>query len=194
MYVKEHMNILAWFSNLPGKYHRIIGLVSMMVIGYVDYVTGYELRMELFYLLPISYATWFIGQRIGILFSILSIVTIACSDIMAGKQYASFTIEFWNGAIYLVFYVIVTMLLKLRISLQQRENLIEELDNALRQNEELSGMLPICPSCNKFRDDREYRQEVESYISKHTKTEFGHSLCKDCSIRLHSNFKKKEVQ
>jgi hypothetical protein len=178
------MNILDWFGSLPKRYHIILGLLVTMAIGYVDYVTGYELRMELFYLLPISYVTWFVGQRTGILFSVLSIVTTAYSDIMAGKKYTSFTVELWNGAIYFIFYVIVSLLLKLRISLQQRENLIEELDSALRQNEELSGMLPICTNCKKFRDDQEYRQKVESYLSKHTNAEFSQSLCKECATKF----------
>jgi K+-sensing histidine kinase KdpD len=179
-----HMNILEWLSRLPKKYQIIIGFLLTMVIGHIDYVTGYEFRMELFYLIPISYVAWFVGRRIGVLFSVLSIATIVFSDIMAGKKYTSFAIEFWNGAIYFVFYVIVALLLKLRISLQQRQDLIEELDSALKQNEELSGMLPVCPSCKKIRDDQEYRQKVESYISKHTNEEFSRSLCKECAAKL----------
>lgn len=180
------MNIIDWFRSLPTKYHILIGLLLTIVTGYVDYVTGYELRMELFYLLPISYVTWFVGQRMGMLFSVLSIFTIVYSDIMAGKKYTSFTIEFWNGAIYFVFYVLVTILLKLQTSLQQRENLIEDLDNALTQNEELSGLLPLCPGCKKFRDDQEYRQKVESYVSKHRNAEFSRSLCKECAMKLYA--------
>lgn len=175
---------MEWLSGLSRRYHLIIGLLLTMVIGYVDYVTGYEFRMELFYLLPISYVTWFVGQRVGILFSVLSVITIVYSNIMAGKKYSSHSVEFWNLAVYFVFYVIVTLLLKLRISLQQRENLIEELDNALRQNEELSSMLPVCANCKKFRDDREYRQQVESYIGKHVKAEFSQSLCTECAGKL----------
>ena len=147
------MEILDWLSDLSKRYHLTIGLLLTMVIGYVDFATGYEFRMELFYLLPISYITWFVGQRIGILFSVLSVITTVYSDIMAGKKYSSHAAEFWNLTLYFVFYVIVTLLLKLRISLQQRENLIEDLDNALRQNEVLSGMLPVCANCKKFRDD-----------------------------------------
>ena len=176
------MNVLDWFGTLPNKYHMIIGLFVTMVIGYVDYVTGYELRMELLYLIPISYMAWFVGQRIGILFSFLSIFAIVYSDILAGKKYASFTAEIWNGVIYFVFYVIVTVLIELRISLQQRENLIEELDNALKQNEELRGLLPVCSGCKKIRDDREYLQKVEAYVAKYANTEFSQGLCRECAV------------
>lgn len=188
------MNLLAWCGGLPRKYNMIVGLLLLIVIGYVDYVTGYEFRMELFYLIPISYVTWFVGQHVGILFSVISILTIVYSDIMAGKKYSSFTVEFWNGAIYFVFYVIVTLLLELRTSLQQRENLIEELDRALRQNEELSGMLPMCANCKKPRDDQEYRQRVESYINKHSAREFTHGLCKECTMKLYPELARKKAK
>lgn len=177
------MDIKEWFSSLPGRYHIIVGLLLTAVIGYVDYVTGYELRMELLYLMPISYVTWFVGQRAGIMFSFLSMITTVYSDIMAGKKFTHFTIEIWNGLMYLVFYVIVTLLLKLQISLQQRENLLEELDNALMQNEELRRLLPVCSRCKKLRDDEEYRQKVESYIGQYSKAEFSHGLCTECAAK-----------
>jgi hypothetical protein len=183
-YIKGTINMLKWLGSLPGKYHIIIGLLLTMGIGYIDYVTGYELRMELFYLLPISYVTWFVGQKNGIVFSVLSIITMEYSDVMAGKKFSSFAIEFWNGAIYFVFYVIVTLFFKLRISLQQRENLIEDLDSTLIQNEELSGLLPVCSSCKKFRDDMEYREKVESYIRNHRNMKSTQSLCKECTVKL----------
>ncbi len=179
------MNTLEWFSSLRKRYHIIIGLLLTMAIGYVGYVTGHELRMELFYLLPISYATWFVGQRIGIMFSVISIIAIEYPAIMAGKKYANISIEFWNGAMYFVFYVVVTSLLKLRKTLQQRESLLAELDRALNQNEELSAMLPVCASCKKFRNDQEYRQTVESYIRKHADAEYSRGLCKECAEKLH---------
>jgi hypothetical protein len=185
------MNILEWFGSLRKRYHIVIGLLLTMAIGYVDYVTGYELRMELFYLLPISYATWFVGQRIGIMFSVIAIITTEYSDILAGKKYTNISIEFLNGAMYFVFYVIVTLLLKLRKTLQQRESLIAELDRALNQNEELNAMLPVCANCKKFRNDQEYRQTVESYISRHAGAEYSRSLCKECAAKTLSPIRKK---
>jgi hypothetical protein len=162
----------------------IIGLVLTAIIGYIDYATGYELRMELLYVLPISYVTWYVGQRAGIVFAFLSIITTICSDIMAGKRFTQYTIELWNGVMYLFFYVVVTFMLKFRISLQQRENLIEELDRALVQNEELSGLLPLCPNCRKKHVEAEYRRKVEAYITKHPKPELIRSYCKECSGKL----------
>jgi hypothetical protein len=44
----------------------------------------------------------------------------------------------------------------------------------------LSGLLPICASCKKIRDDKGYWDQVESYISKHSEATFTHGICPDC--------------
>ncbi len=94
--------------------------------------------------------------------------------------------ELWNIAIYIVFFVIVTLLLsKLRITLQQRAGLIAKLQNALNAVKELSGILPICANCKKIRDDEGYWHDVDIYISEHTKAEFSHGICAECAAKLY---------
>ena len=48
----------------------------------------------------------------------------------------------------------------------------------------LEEMLPICSYCKKIRDDKNYWQQIEGYINKHTGTEFSHSICPDCYQRV----------
>lgn len=57
---------------------------------------------------------------------------------------------------------------------------VEALQAALRQVKQLRGLLPICAWCKKVRDDRNYWQQVETYISTHTDARFTHSMCPDC--------------
>lgn len=61
-----------------------------------------------------------------------------------------------------------------------KENLIHELQNALLEVKTLSGLLPICSSCKKIRDDHGYWIQVETYISKHSEATFTHGLCPEC--------------
>ncbi len=68
---------------------------------------------------------------------------------------------------------------KRRLELE-REALIKELQEALTNIKTLSGLLPICAWCKKIRDDKEYWEDVEAYISAHTQAEFTHSICPDC--------------
>ena len=62
----------------------------------------------------------------------------------------------------------------------ERFRLIEELTESLKQVKTLSGLLPICASCKRIRDDRGYWQQVETYIADHTNADFTHGICPDC--------------
>jgi AmiR/NasT family two-component response regulator len=68
----------------------------------------------------------------------------------------------------------------------------EELQAALAAVKTLSGLLPICASCKKIRDDQGYWQQVEVYIREHADVEFTHGLCPDCLIKLYPDFYEKE--
>jgi hypothetical protein len=63
-----------------------------------------------------------------------------------------------------------------------------ELKEAISKVRTLSGMLPICSSCKKIRDDRGYWSQIETYISQHSEAEFSHSICPDCARRLYPDF------
>ncbi|MEW6303883.1 MAG: response regulator [Verrucomicrobiota bacterium] len=67
---------------------------------------------------------------------------------------------------------------------RDREQLILELEEALSQVRTLSGLLPICASCKKIRDDRGYWNQLESYLTRHSGVEFTHSYCPDCEAKL----------
>jgi PAS domain S-box-containing protein len=68
---------------------------------------------------------------------------------------------------------------------EERERLILELQNALATVKALSGLLPICASCKKIRDDRGYWNQIEEFIESHSDAEFTHSFCPDCMRRLY---------
>ncbi len=70
----------------------------------------------------------------------------------------------------------------------ERLKLIRELTDALAKIKTLRGLLPICASCKKIRDDRGYWQKVESYISSHTGAEFTHGICPECMRRLYPEY------
>ncbi len=71
---------------------------------------------------------------------------------------------------------------------EERLKLIDELTVALANIRTLRGLLPICASCKKIRDDHGYWQKVESYISQHSEAEFTHGICPDCLERLYPEY------
>ncbi len=66
-----------------------------------------------------------------------------------------------------------------------REQLIIELNNSEKKIKTLSGLLPICASCKKIRNDEGYWEQIETYVSEHTEADFSHSICPDCAKRLY---------
>jgi DNA-binding response OmpR family regulator len=62
----------------------------------------------------------------------------------------------------------------------ERNRLIQELQEALAKVKLLSGMQPICAWCKKVRDDQNYWQEVECYVTAHCEARFSHGICPAC--------------
>jgi len=63
---------------------------------------------------------------------------------------------------------------------EERERLLLELQTALAEVKELQKILPICMYCKSIRNDENYWQTVEAYISHHTQTRFSHGICPTC--------------
>jgi len=68
---------------------------------------------------------------------------------------------------------------------EKRKRIIIQLQNALGKVKTLSGLLPICCSCKKIRDDKGYWNQIEAYIQDHSEAEFSHSICPKCAERLY---------
>jgi CheY-like chemotaxis protein len=68
-------------------------------------------------------------------------------------------------------------IVELQRSLSQN---VKELVDALSQVKQLQGILPICSHCKKVRNDQDYWQQVEGYISAHSEVRFSHSVCPEC--------------
>ena len=68
---------------------------------------------------------------------------------------------------------------------KERDKLIAQLENALLQVKKLSGLLPICASCKKIRDDQGGWQQIEDYIATHSEADFSHSICPTCARKLY---------
>ncbi|HEY1325891.1 MAG TPA: response regulator transcription factor [Casimicrobiaceae bacterium] len=77
-----------------------------------------------------------------------------------------------------------------RIATLQRElaSKVTELEEALRNVKQLSGLLPMCSYCKRIRDDQDYWQQLETYLSDHSEAEFSHGVCPPCLERVRAEF------
>lgn len=68
------------------------------------------------------------------------------------------------------------------------EKQVEEKTSDIKK---LSGLLPICASCKKIRDDHGYWQQVEEYLEEHSDAQFSHGICPDCVEKLYPDLAQK---
>jgi hypothetical protein len=71
-----------------------------------------------------------------------------------------------------------------------REKLIDKLQDALNKIKTLRGIIPICASCKKIRDDKGYWNQLESYIKEHSEANFSHGICPECIEKLYPELQK----
>jgi len=75
--------------------------------------------------------------------------------------------------------------LYLRTLMKDKEKLIGDLQQALAKVKTLSGLLPICSSCKKIRDDKGYWNQIETYIRERSEADFTHGICPACAKILY---------
>jgi DNA-binding NtrC family response regulator len=71
---------------------------------------------------------------------------------------------------------------------EEQIRLIFELQKALAKVKQLSGLLPMCASCKKIRDDKGYWNQLEAYISDHSEADFSHGICPECVKKLYPEY------
>ena len=71
----------------------------------------------------------------------------------------------------------------------QRTIIHEEKEKALLEVKKLTGLLPICASCKKIRDDKGYWNQIELYIRDRSEVEFSHGICPECAKKLYPDLK-----
>lgn len=74
---------------------------------------------------------------------------------------------------------------------KEREKLIKELQAALREVKMLTGLLPVCSSCRRIRNEQGGWSSLEQYVSAHTQAEFSHGICPECAQKLYPEYYKK---
>jgi signal transduction histidine kinase len=114
----------------------VLSLIWIGLVGLVDYWTGYDRSMLIFYLIPITLGTWFVGRNFGMFLSVLSVGTSIVTDIASGIP----EVRYWNPAVGLASYAIfVWLLARWRGALRQMDERVR-LRTADLQEEILERM------------------------------------------------------
>lgn len=114
--------------------YLVLGFLLSLLIGFLDYLTGVELGFSIFYLFPITLATWFAGGRTGLLLALASGTTWLIADIAAGHVVSHPLILYWNASIRLAFFILIVIILsRLKNELDGKTQIIVKLQNTLSE-------------------------------------------------------------
>jgi len=84
--------------------------------------------------------------------------------------------------------ILINDFLNLHDKIEKMNRSLEETVKERTQDLKImSGLLPICASCKKIRDDQGYWNQIEGYIQKHSDAQFSHSVCPECAKKLYSD-------
>ena len=73
----------------------------------------------------------------------------------------------------------------------REKELKKSVDEAVARIKVLNGLIPICASCKKIRDDKGYWEQLEGYIQSHSGAKFSHGVCPECAEKMYGEFYKK---
>lgn len=105
------MNVKEYLDK-QSKWHLItLGFAIVVLVGVIDHITGPELFVSIFYLLPIFLVTWFTERWMGVTISIVSAITWLITDFTAGHAYSYPAIPYWNMIVRLGTFLIMTLIL-----------------------------------------------------------------------------------
>ncbi len=102
----------------------VLAFAGIAVVGLIDYLTGFEVSLSLFYLGPVALAAWYSGRSAGIALSALSCLCWLAADQAAGHVYSHAAIPYWNALVRLGFFLTTALLIaSLRASLREARHL-----------------------------------------------------------------------
>lgn len=111
-------------ARLPRPAILAIAVLGIVVVAGIDLLTGYEVSLSLFYLVPVAMASWYAGRRAGVAIAVLSCFSWYFADLAAGHQYTHPAIAVWNALVRLGYFLLAALLLTaLRASLLAQQHL-----------------------------------------------------------------------
>ena len=174
-------NIVTFLRNQNRRTITTTGLVLAVILGVIDFVSGYEISFSIFYLAPIVFVTWFAGKGMGFAAASISALVGLVADIATGHAFSHPLIPFWNALVRFGFFLIVVAgLSRLKLSHEEQTRVTRELRESIDKIKILSGLIPICAWCKKVRNEEGYWQQVEAYISENSEATFTHGICQEC--------------
>lgn len=120
--------LLTALEDVPKGWLNGMILGAILILGIIDYLTGVELSLSFFYLIPVAMAAWALGKYSGLGYSVLSATVWLISNFLSGLIFSNMFFGVWNTLIRFGFYGVVTILLTELHSALEEERLLANTD------------------------------------------------------------------
>lgn len=117
-----------YLDKIPKTVIPVIGVLLVMLLGAIDYLTGYEISFSIFYLLPVAFISWFGKRSHAVIISILSAATWLWADLTSGHTYSHLAIPVWNSIMRLGFFLMAAFSLSMIKKLLEKEQTFARID------------------------------------------------------------------
>jgi hypothetical protein len=168
-------------------------ILSVLVIGFLDFLTPYEYSLALLYFIPLIMAALRFSMRsIFAMATYAAIVWFAADYNTPGSPMDQYSIValIWIGIIKIITLTVVGYtVMKTRNALAAKEMANQQLQKALHEIQELRDIIPVCSWCKSIRNDQGYYEKVEDYLSRITGADLSHTICPSCAKKLEAGFK-----
>jgi diguanylate cyclase (GGDEF)-like protein len=113
------LTCFGFINSVDENFRVAAAMVCTVLLGCLDFFHGDSISMAFFYLLPVSFVTWFVGKKSGMLLALLSSSTWLLANYQPALNLTSFPRHCWNGFSTFGFFIVVVLLLaKLKFSLE----------------------------------------------------------------------------
>jgi len=149
-----------WVTGRRTHAIRVLSMLVLLLIGWIDYITGYELGFFIFYFIPVAISSWFISRRSGLFMACTAAIVWYLSDRFTFHPYSHAYLIYWEMWMRFVSFLTTALTVaRIRANLEREKELNTELARALREIEELKVSLPDGPPNLRHGGDPACRRE-----------------------------------
>ncbi len=160
-----------------------IGVILISMVGIIDYYTTSEISFSIFYLVPISFVTWYVGRPFGIAFAALAAIIWFYMDKLGIHRYSNDAVPYWNALVRFGFFMTTVLLIakvktlkdNLEISVLQRTaDLVSEIELHKKTKADMLEVNEQLRELNKKIET--IKEEQNTRIAREIHDEMGQSL------------------
>ena len=170
----------SFIENLYRQRTIVLCLLAAVIVLVIDYITGKHIEFPIAYALPVGMAAW--REQKGAAYVMAVLLPLARVVFhFPWHETQSLSLAVVNALITELALILYAYLID-RTAWQTRA-----LEKKVSQ---LEGILPICASCKRIRDEKGEYEQIEKYIIEHSEASFSHGICPECAKKLYPEYSK----